>query len=370
MHRLVTSMVVAMLAVATPAFAAAKGRRVEVRYDATQPSHAALEIWVDCDHPKSDNAFADLTACEWNIPEGPNKDKLEIEKRRKTQLTGADAASFVFSDKDKVTFVLLYKRDDGSKRRGEIAASITGTGVSDKDLEALKKIVGASEEKKGGESLTAGTADTAEIQALTDDFEIGQKIVVTFSLKETSTGDDGKETEKTTLTRGPFAFRVGGAPRFKLSYGIAFSTAPNPTVAIEKTSTVVEFEKDGTTQQAYQQEIVLRDAETNLALIQALVTQLNFRITSNLYGSAGFQVNEKIFEEPMLGLSYRHQAGNKLGLYLTAGIHFSRETSIRDNSGFRAGFLIDPTRPLTVDEIPTETNTKHRFVLALTVDFR
>jgi hypothetical protein len=370
MTRFGTLVFIAVLAAEGSAHAAGKGRRVEVRYDTTQPSHAGLEIWIDCVHPKSADTFADLTGCEWNVPDGPNKDKLEKERRQKTQLAGADAAGFVFSDKDKVTFVLLYKRDDGKKRRGEIVHSITGTGVSDKDLEALKKIVGATEEKKANESLTDEVADTAEIQALTDDFEIGQKIVVTFSLKETSMGDDGKDTEKTTLTRGPFAFRVGGTPRFKLSYGIAFSTAPNPIVAIEKTSTVVEFEKDGKKQQAYQQTLALRDAEPKLALIQALVTQLNFRLMSNIFGSAGFQVNQKIFEEPMLGLTYRHQAGNKLGVYLTGGVHFSRETAIREDGGFKPGFRIDPTQPLTVDEIPTETNTKHRFVLALTVDFR
>jgi len=192
---------------------------------------------------------------------------------------------------------------------------------------------------------------------------------VTFSVKET-TKVDGKEIEKTTAASAPFAFRVAGAPRFKLSYGIAFSNAPSPTVAIEKTSTIVEFQKDGKTQQAYQQQIALRDAEPKLGVIQALVTQLNVRLGANVYGSVGFQVNEKIFEEPMLGLTYRHQAGNRLGLYVTAGVHFSREIAIREDSGFGPGYRIDPTQPLTVDEIPTETRTRNRFVLALTVDFR
>ena len=342
---------VAALIIAAPAHAG-KPRRVEIHYDITKPNHEALEIWVDCTPKTSGSSFDQFTTCDGGTP-----------------LTGTNAASFVFSDKDTVTFVLLYQRDDKKKRRGEIVHSITGTGVSDKDIASLKKIVGAAENSVGTMSRTPSSADTAEIQVLTDDFDIGQKIVVTFSIKEATT-IDAKEIETTTATRGPFAFRVGGAPRFKLSYGIGFSNAPSPTVAIEKTSTIVEFQKDGKTQQAYQQQIALRDADPKLGVIQALVTQLNVRLGANVYGSVGFQVNEEIFEEPMLGLTYRHQAGSRLGLYVTAGVHFSREIAIREDSGFKPGYRIDPTQPLTVDEIPTETKTRNRFVLALTVDFR
>ena len=307
--------VLTLLLAAAPASAAKQPRRVEVRVDITLEGQAALEIWINCVHPadqdKNKDNFKSLTTCAADQPGRPPHQILR----------GPDAFAFVFSDKDRVAFVLLYQSDTQAERRGEIVHTVSGTGLSDKDIEAFKKIVGAA----GGPMIAGAgrgaaplsTANAAEVQALTDDMDIGQKITATFALKETTKDAEGKPVEKTTATRGPFVFPVGGAPRFKLSYGIAFSTAPDPTVVIEKTTNVVSFENDGKTQEAYQQVVRLRDADPQFDVIEALVTMANFRIAGNFYGSAGLQINQKIFEEPMLGGTYRHTVGSKMAVNLT-----------------------------------------------------
>lgn len=339
---------------AAPAWAAGH-RVVEVRYDLTVLGQGALQIWINCVHTEGPDGWRN---CKDNTP----------------KLSGPDAFGFTFSDKDEVRFIALYQRAADGSVRAEITYSLAGSGVSDKDVDALRKIVGggAPETKAGGrEPLLAGapsTADFAEVLAMTDQPAIGQKILVTFALKQ-SKKEGNTTTETTTLSRGPLAFRVSGPPRFKVSYGLAFSNAPNPSVAIQKTSTLVNVEKDGKTQQVYQQVIALRDADAVFQPVQSLVTFFNVRLAGSVYGSIGFQVNKKVFEEPMLGLTYRHEAGS-VGLNVTAGVHFSREVRIRADTGFYPGFLVDPTQALTTDEIATETRTHHRVMLALTVDFR
>jgi hypothetical protein len=348
------------LLVAVPAWAATR-RQVEIRYDITLEGQEALEIWIDCQHPATSatvTAMESLTRCEKNDAH-PAK-----------QLRGPQAFAFVLSDKDQVSFVLLYKK--ATDVRAEIVYSVTGTGVSDKDIQAFQKIVGGDAKAAAGTGTQAGRstspADAAEIVAMTDDTDIGQKVLATFSLKEKKT--TGTETtEVTKATRGPFAFRVGGAPRFKMSYGFVFSTAPEPTVAILKTSTVVNFEKDDKPQQSYEQVVALKDADATLQPIQSLVAMANFRLAGAVYGSVGFQVNQKIFEEPLLGLTVRHEVG-KMGLNVSAGVHFSHETEIRTDTGFAEGSKLDPTLGITVDEIATQKRYKHRVFLAFTVDFR
>lgn len=361
--------IAAILLAASSAEAAGKPRRIEVRFDVTKPSHEALEIWVNCQHPTTGAAFDRLTSCDFGLDDNPQNQVAIDRARRRTQLTGTAAAAFVFSDKDQVTFVLLYAKSEDKKRRGEIVATVTGSGVSDKDIDAFKKIVGAvAGADPATKVLAAGDEKDAEILALTDDMSIGQKLSVTFLIKETEE-KEGKPVESAVLTRGPVLFRVGGQPRFKLSYGIAFSQAPNPVIAIEKTATIVEFEKDGKVQQAYQQRVVLRDAENRMRAIESLVTIANVRVVGPFYGSLGFQVNQKIFEEQLVGVTYRHQAG-KLAFNITGGIHFSDETTIDETSGFFHDYRIDPTKALTVGEVTPVKKTRHRFFLALTTDFR
>jgi hypothetical protein len=342
------------LLAATPVWAAS-GRQVEIRYDITLEGQEALQVWIDCQHPATSStvsAMESLTRCETNG------------SRPAKQLRGPQAFAFALSDRDRVTFVLLYKKT--ANVRAEIVYSVTGSGVSDKDIEAFKKIVGGDTRAAG--VRTEGAADAAEIVAMTDDTDIGQKVLATFALKEKQTNGTGS-TEVPVVTRGPIAFRVAGAPRFKLSYGFVFSTAPEPSVAILKTSTIVNFEKDGQPQQAYEQVIALNDADATLQPIQSLVTMANFRLAGAIYGSVGFQVNQKIFEEPLLGLTLRHEVG-RMGLNITGGVHFSHETAIRTDTGFAAGFRLDPTLGLTVDDIATEQRYRHRAFFACTVDFR
>ena len=121
-----------------------------------------------------------------------------------------------------------------------------------------------------------------------------------------------------------------------MSGGIALSTAPDPEVAIVKTSNVVTFVKDGNTQQAYEQMIVVRDNDTRARPIQSLLTFANFRVAGPFTASLGFQLNQQIFEEPLIGGTYRRTLG-KAGLNFTGAVHFSREVQILEGSGFFAG---------------------------------
>ena len=147
------------------------------------------------------------------------------------------------------------------------------------------------------------------------------------------------------------------------------SNAPHPTVALVKTSTIVSFTKDGKAQQAHQQIIALKESDSDAAPIQSLMTVANFRLHKEWYASLGLRVDEKIFDQPILGLTYRHPLGDRLGLNFTAGVMFSRELEILPSSGFAVGQLVDPTIGLTVDDIPTGPRNHRRPALLFTIDF-
>jgi hypothetical protein len=158
-------------------------------------------------------------------------------------------------------------------------------------------------------------------------------------------------------------------PKFTVSFGLGFSTAPTPTVGIAKTSTIVTFEKDGKTQQAYEQVVQLQDNDESFKPIQSLMTFANFHLLKDWYATLGVQVNQKIFEAPLVGATYRIPLGSRRGLNFTGGIVFSREVAIDPATGWSDGQVVDPTLGLTVDDIHTTHDWHIRPALGFSVDF-
>ncbi len=304
----------------------------------------------------------------WDLTAGDDK-RLSIEVTPangtpEAPVTGPQAYTFVLEPDDRV--VLVFKWTGPATTKGEIAYAVTGTNVDTKDLEALKKLITGAARAPEAIELAASRSET---RAVTDPLLPGGKLTVTLTLKD-KTGAGASETEVTVYTSGGVTLRIADrSPRFTVSTGLAVSNAPEPSVAIIKTPRVITFEKDGKTQQAYEQIIVLRDSNAKAQPIQSAVTFANFRIVDRLYASLGLQLNQKLFEEPLFGLTYRHPLAGTLGLNITGGAHPSRETEIVPSSGFAAGMTLDPSLGLTVDDIPVEKTYRWRYVFAFTVDF-
>jgi hypothetical protein len=304
----------------------------------------------------------------WDLIQTDDSQRLTITVRGEPiPYTGAAAYGFLLEPSDRIVIVLKWK---GAEPTGEITYAVTGTNLDVKDLDQLKKLIsgGAPEAKEAGRGALADTVRT-EMKAVTDDLIAGGKLTITFSLKQKQ-GTGANQQEVSLYTSGPLTFRIADRPpRFTVSTGIAVSGAPEPTVAIVKTANVISFEKDGKTQQAYEQTIVLRDSEVEARPIQSAVTYANFRLYRSIYASFGVQLNQKIFEEPLLGVTYRHSLGGSMGVNFTGGVVLSRETQIIDSSGFEVGMKIDPTLGLTVDDIPTEQKYHGRYMFGFSVDF-
>ena len=114
---------------------------------------------------------------------------------------------------------------------------------------------------------------------------------------------------------------------------------------------------------------VLKNNDTSsLRPLQSVVSFLNFRIYNPIYLSLGFSLNQNIFTEPLIGLSYYLKVKN-VGVVATTGIHFSKEVEIISSSGFSDGQTIDPTIGLTVEDIPTEENYHARFFFGFSFRF-
>ncbi len=328
-----------------PVVLAAKQRNVEIRWDFYAEPPKQLEVWVDCIR-KADQVFS---ICD--------------DEMKKTKAPASYA--FQLKSNDVVTLVLTYDKTDGTD---DVTAAVTGTKLDDKDLEALKKIFGATpptpEQERGSRSF-GGQGTTTVIRQVTDDLIAGGKLTVTYNIKRKENNQ-----ERIVKTSGALTFKIATmSPRLTVSYGSALSQATNSTLTIAKTSTLITFVKNGQTQQAYQQVIAHKDFDTSLKPIQALMTLGNFRIWSRVYASIGVQLNQKLFEQPFLGGTYRHPLGSRIAFNTTLGVQFSRETEIIPESGFTIGQLVDPTVGLTVDDIPTRQRYHRRFGIAFSIDF-
>jgi len=251
---------------------------------------------------------------------------------------------------DRITLIVISATTDDP---GVATDAITGTNLDDKDLDQLKKLfAGDVGTGKGQPSLIGPPSKNlpqpkADVTAVTDKLIAGGKLTVTFNLKKS---ENGKDT--ITKTSGPVTFLIEAAtPLFTVSFGLGFSNAPTPTVAIVKTPTIVTFEKDGETQQAFQQVVLLQDNDEHFQPIQSLMAFVNFRMRNQWYASVGVQVNQKVFESPLAGVTYRLPLGERRGLNFTGGVHFSRELKIAPGSGWSDGQLVDPTIGLTVADI-------------------
>lgn len=198
-----------------------------------------------------------------------------------------------------------------------------------------------------------------EIVPVTDDLLPGGLLIITF--KKILPNDD----EETKIVK----FRIKDEyPWFFSSVGMIVTDAKDPEVAIVKTNNVITFEKNGMNQQAYEQIIVLKDNNSRFRPLQSAVSFLNFRVYNPVYISLGFSLNQKIFNEPMIGLSYYCKVKN-VGLVATFGAHFSKEIEIIGMSGFKENQSIDPTLGLTVEDIPTEERYHTRLFFGFSLRF-
>jgi hypothetical protein len=345
--------------------AAASARSVEIRWDFREDSPGQLEVWVGCIHPNGDMEHCEGVEQQRSKTPQPNpKGEPTWERYR-----APESYHFRLKRTDKVTLVLISAPGPDT---GEPEYAITGTNLDEKDLEQLKKLFLASAETAkaaAAKGLHAEGKPVIVLKAVTDFLIPGGKLTATFNMKnKTGSGDDTKET--ITRTSGALTFEIQSeSPRIAVSGGIALSTARSPTVAIVKTSNIVTFTKDDKPQQAYEQVITLKEHDTKFKPVQSLITSANFRLYERLYVSAAIRVDEKLFEQPILGFTYRHPLSDRMGLNFTAGVMLSREMEILPESGFAAGQKIDPSIGLTADDIPTRNRYHGRPALLMTIDF-
>lgn len=255
--------------------------------------------------------------------------------------------SFELRKDDKV---MLVAQARGPKKI-QIEYTIFGLDINARFSKRVSEIFSADARAK--------TTPLKETVQVTDDLLPGGILTVTF--KRVLKADE----EETKTVK----FRIKDEyPWFFGSVGMIFTTAKNPEVAIIKTKNTITFEINGETQQAYEQIIIMKDNTSTLRPLQSVVSFLNFRIYNPLYISLGFSLNQNIFTEPMIGLSYYFKVKN-VGLVGTAGVHFNKETEINSMSEFEEGHSIDPTIGLTVEDISTEEKYKARFFFGFSFRF-
>ena len=334
------------------ALEAAGQRLVEIRYDFGSPDARRLEIWVDCVRQENH-----LDRCGSDSGKEAEYHALEDDATKKK--VAAEAYGFELRSTDTVMLIMTWTGSETA----DVQYAVTGSDIDAEAIDRLKKLFGGVSPSStiGGDTTVLGRSVQTRIQPVTDELVASGKLTVTYG----KVGQDDKLVE----TSGPLTFRIRAERRLvTVSNGIVVTTAPEPTVAIIKTSNLISFEKNGTAQQAYEQMITLRGADGAMQPIQSLVTFVNFRLFWSVYASVGFQLNQRLFEEPILGITWRHARGN-IGLNSTVGMLFSRETEIIPNTGFERDQRINPTGGLTVDDIPTQMLYHPRLALGFSLDF-
>ena len=312
----------------------AEARVVEIQYDFTKVGGERLVVLV---HEKTE------------------EDRAQGEVRR---IAGLEAYGFVLRSTDRVVLVARWSGDGTADVEYGVVEAEGGVEA----VETLKKLldVGVSGGEAVGEALDTGPA-RSQLWPVGEDLSAGGRLTATYTIAN----DGGTVTDGS----GVLVFRVKEErPGFTISQGIVVTNASEPEVAIIKTSELVSFDKDGTPQRAYRQMILLRGVGNDLKPIQSMVTFFNFRLWRAFYISGGLQLNQKLFEEPILGVTWRHEVGD-IGVNMTVGCLFSQEIGIVGSSGFAAGDKIDPTQGLTVDDIPTEVFRERRLAVGFSFDF-
>ena len=144
-------------------------------------------------------------------------------------------------------------------------------------------------------------------------------------------------------------------PWFFSSVGFAVTTGREGELALINTNKKITEDEESKTFQR----ISIKNNGNDLKPIQSIVTFLNFRLSSSIYLSIGAPINNKIFDELMLGFSLFSRYKD-IGFSVTAGVQFNKELEIAKSSGYEVDQYIDPSSGLTLDSIPTETKTKLR----------
>ncbi len=283
---------------------------------------------------------------------------------------GAAAYNFVFRENDRVVISFTFSAPETAK--ADVSYAVSGTNVDTRDLEAIKKLIlgtGPATTEADAKVLARGNSRRTVAKAITDELIAGGKLTMTLTLKDKKDATNNAQ-EVTIYSSGAIIFRVASRPpRLTVSSGIAISHAPDPSVAIVKTADTIVFMRNGKVERAYQQMILLKDNKAALQPLQTVITYANFQVWDGLYLSLGVQLNQKVFEEPLLAFSYRWSLVGTMGVHVAAGVHFTRETTIEPRSGFTDGMTLDPTLSLTVDEIPTTIRRRTRPFLGLSLHF-
>lgn len=316
---------------ASPAFARAEGRVVQIRWDDTGRS---LEVWINCADEVCDDG---------------------------EKLAGSKAYLFQLDQKDAVTLHMIATVPD--ERPDAVRLDISYTVIGDDPDKAAQAALGkafpAGAGKKGPEAATV----IEETLPVTDRLLAGGKLTVTFERSLMKNDKPVPQSSKTLI----FGIR-DAYPWFAASYGIVATTGRETDVDIVNTGTVVTFTKDGKTQQALEQKLVVRGEDEDVRPVQSVVSFLNFRVGGPFYGSLGFRLDQQIFKEPLVGVSYMRRVRG-IGLVVTTGVHLSEETEILRGSGFTSGQMIDPVLGLTASSIPTEDRYHLRWFIGFSARY-
>ena len=319
-------------------------RNVELRWNFDADPGRQFEVWIDCQRGDSDS----YSTCPSGQP-----------------YRGMEARAFELLKTDRV-FSYASATRSRADYAIEIQNAVTGTNVDDKAREALSKLLIPQDIKKAqGASVKSLEELVEEVVFLNEKLLAGGKLTTTFVLKKKEA--DGKTSVEGQSPAIPLGVR-SEAPWFSMSYGIGLSTTRNSDVTVIKTNTLVTFEKDGKTQQAYQQQVHVTDATAKLRPIEAATVFVGFRLAGPTYALAGFSTTSSIFKEPMLGIGCRIPMGN-MALMVGGGAHFTNEKTIVDGTNFSDGTKLDPALSLTSGDIPTEEKRRTRLFLGFGVEF-
>lgn len=267
-------------------------------------------------------------------------------------LSGFESQLYKFNKNDKIlisvssqpgadSIIISYEitgTDPYESIKSDLSDTISGLGITNAKADSAKYVESIDTSGTPTEIKTAS-------KAVTDNLFPGGNIKMSF-----------KQVKDSITIKKEFMFSiVDENPWFFSSLGFAVSAGREGELALINTNKKIsEAEYSKTFQR-----INMKNNENDLKPIQSIITFLNFRLSSSIYFSIGAPINNKIFDELMLGLSIFSRY-NDIGFSVTAGVQFNQELQIQNSSGYKVDQYVDPADGLTLDSIPTETKTKLR----------
>jgi len=213
------------------------------------------------------------------------------------------------------------------------------------------------EEPKPAALSSAGTADSTPLPGayeipgnktlIEKRLQVAEKLPAGGRLKVTFYKAPEAKDNKAKTERLVFCFDVKKSySYFMLSSGLILTNEINPEVSLERTSGQLDGDQG--------RMIVLKNKGGkqfyNLRPKQAVIQFFNFRLYEGLYATLGIPLNENIFTNPAIGLSWRISPNHDY--ILSGGLTLHKEKEILASTGFKEGLVVPSS--FQKDDIPVD----------------